>query len=165
MKVELIVLDGVHKGRPIPLPETIFLIGRDKQCHLRPHCRLVSQLHCAIAAWAGMVRVRDLKSRNGTFLNGQRIHGETTVEHGDELKLGSLRFGFRVENDGRPTGSEIQNDHELEWLLDSEAGSDFPINQTAVGSKQSDSAEPAGSKSVFAGKHLHDYVDQHKRRS
>jgi len=79
MAAKLNVVEGKHKDREIPLPETIFLVGRDRQCHLRPHCELVSKLHCAIAAWAGKVRVRDLKSRNGTFLNGKQIDGEVNV--------------------------------------------------------------------------------------
>jgi len=165
MKVELVVLEGNHKGRPIPLPETIFLIGRDSQCHLRPHCRLVSQLHCAIAAWAGKVRVRDLKSRNGTFVNGQRIVGEVPVEHGDKLSVGSLQFAFRVTDDGKPIGAGILNDREIGWLFESAADSDTLLNKTEVGIAIPLLTESAESKTVSAGKHLQDYVDQHKCRT
>ena len=73
MEVRLIVREGKSRGRDIPLPSTIFVIGRGQQCHLRPHCRLVSKLHCAIARWAGKVVVRDLKSSNGTYINNHRI--------------------------------------------------------------------------------------------
>src|SRR5260370_31896626 len=148
MKVELLVLEGNHRGRLIPLPETIFLIGRDSQCHLRLHCRLVSQLHCAIAAWAGKVRVRDLKSRNGTFLNGCRIDGEVAAEEGDRLKVGSHNFAFRVYADGRPTGADVRNDSELGWLLESGDDSDCLISRTDVIFKLPESAGNTGSKSV-----------------
>ena len=113
MEVKLVVLNGKHKDREIPLPSTIFLIGRDRQCHLRPHCPLVSKLHCAIAPWAGRVRVRDLKSRNGTFLNGQPIDGEVLVGDGDRLQaqavlsdsssILTLEMHFKV---GSPTALE-----------------------------------------------------------
>jgi len=123
VKVKLIVLEGKHKDREIPLPETIFMIGRDRQCHLRPHCASVSKLHCAIAAWAGQVRVRDLKSRNGTFLNEQRIEGEVVVHDGDQLRIGTLVFSFRIKtDDGVPIGAPISSG-DVQWLLDSASDS------------------------------------------
>ncbi len=115
MEVKLLVLEGKHKDREIPLPETIFLIGRDKQCHLRPHCQLVSKLHCAIAAWAGKVRVRDLKSRNGTFLNGQPVQGEVLVGDGDRLQVGRahIRAIGETEVDERGRGKNESDDQEV----------------------------------------------------
>src|SRR5262245_59879352 len=165
MEVKLIVLDGKHKDREIPLPETIFLIGRDRQCHLRPHCRLVSQLHCAVAAWAGVVRVRDLKSRNGTFLNGQRIDGEVPVENGDQLKVGSLQFRFRVTEDGSLAGAAITHEGEIGWLFDTSDEPAALLNQTEVGFTMSPVADVPEGKTVSAGKHLEDYVQQHRRHT
>ena len=60
MHVKLVVAKGKAKCREIPLPPTIFVIGRGSQCHLRPHCSRVSKLHCAIARWAA----DDLRSTN-----------------------------------------------------------------------------------------------------
>src|SRR5262249_47976308 len=62
MEVKLVVETGSARGRVIPLPTTVFTIGRGSKCHLRPHSLEVSKLHCAIAHWAGKVSVRDLKS-------------------------------------------------------------------------------------------------------
>lgn len=119
MEAALIVLHGTQRDRRIPLPETIFLIGRDRQCHLRPHCELVSKLHCAVAAWAGRVRVRDLRSRNGTFLNGRRIDGEVLVADGDLLRVGSVALAFRIRSqEGGPQTVPPRRD-DVQWLLDS----------------------------------------------
>src|SRR5262245_43551614 len=119
MNVKLVVLEGKHRGREIPLPETIFLIGRDPQCHLRPHCQGVSKLHCAIAAWAGKVRVRDLKSSNGTFLNGRPIRDEVGAGDGDRLQVGTLVFAFRIKaEDDAPQRAPV-SERDVEWLLDS----------------------------------------------
>lgn len=101
MQVRLIVLEGEAKDREIPLPESIFLIGQGGQCHLRPPCQQVSGLHCAIAAWAGKVRVRDLKSHSGTFVNDEPVHGEVAVRDGDRLRVGSHVFAFRIMDDPR----------------------------------------------------------------
>src|SRR5262245_50721735 len=178
MKATLIVLEGKHKDREIPIPETIFLIGRDRQCHLRPHCQLVSKLHCAIAAWAGKVRVRDLKSRNGTLLNGQAVNGEVAACDGDRLQVGTLVFAFRVEisTDAAPPSID---ENALRWLL--EAPSDSPVlspppatvakildaeSSATDGSVVTTTAEakPGGSKAVSAGQHLRDYFAQRKRQ-
>jgi len=170
VEAALLVLDDTHNDRLIPLPETIFLIGRDPQCHLRPHCELVSKLHCAIAAWAGRVRVRDLRSRNGTFLNGQLIRSEAVARDGDELRVGTLRFAFRIRaGAGDPRTAPVSK-HDVQWLLDSPADDAVlsPSRQTHV---RADSAEPAAepthvnkrrSKVVSAGRYLHDYFDQRR---
>ncbi|MCI0380339.1 MAG: FHA domain-containing protein [Gemmataceae bacterium] len=118
MDVRLIVTVGKDQGREIPLPSALFLIGRDRQCHLRLHCRQVSKRHCAIACWAGKVVVRDLKSRNGTFVNGQRIHSETRLRDSDALKVGSCTFTVRL-----PANAEnefplwLVHEGEVRWLL------------------------------------------------
>ena len=183
MAASLIVSEGVHKDREIPLPDTIFLIGRDAQCHIRPHCQSVSMLHCAIVAWAGKVRVRDFKSRNGTFINGQPIHGEVAVQDGDELKVGTLTFTIRVKNeDGAPSASKGEQLRDLQWLLDSPADSsvispskativvappseaDDGTNTHSANAKQGAAGKTPGSKSVSAGKHLRTYVENKKRR-
>ena len=163
MAVKLLVLEGVHTGREIPLPETIYLIGRDRQCHLRPHCRLVSQLHCAIAAWAGQVRVRDLKSRNGTFVNGRPVHGEVLVHDGDRLRVGSLVFAFHVCGSSINLAEPIRDPDEVDWLLDDVDDSDslIPINQTVLVAdlKTLTADTPSGSHSLSGGQHLRDYLD------
>src|SRR5262245_22552630 len=111
MDAALVVLEGKHKGCEIPLPETMFLIGRDRQCHLRPNCRQVSKRHCCIAAWAGKVRVRDLKSSNGTFVNGRPVDGEMLVADGDRLQVGTLVFAFKIKAEkGAPVPAPLRED-------------------------------------------------------
>lgn len=129
MNVSLIIQEGKQKGREIPLPETIFLIGRDPQCHLRPHCNAVSQLHCVIAAWAGKVRIRDLQSRNGTIVNGLKIRDEIEVEDGDEVQVGTLVFRIKCSKSGKTMASD--DAEEAKWLLFSSA--DSPVLSPGVG--------------------------------
>jgi pSer/pThr/pTyr-binding forkhead associated (FHA) protein len=161
-----LLLAGARDDRRIPLPETIFLIGRDRQCHLRPHCELVSKLHCAIAAWAGKVRVRDLRSRNGTYVNGRRIDGEVVVGNGDQLRVGSLVFVFRIKDaDGTPVTLPIAK-REVQWLLDSPPDEAVlsPGRRTQVRAAADESPAPAAAKRrtrvVSAGGHLRDYFDR-----
>jgi pSer/pThr/pTyr-binding forkhead associated (FHA) protein len=187
MEAKLIVLEGKNKDQEIPLPETIFLIGRDSQCHLRPHCQLVSKLHCAIVPWAGKLRVRDLKSRNGTFLNEQSVYGEVVAIDGDRLRVGSLLFAVRVAVGGSAPRVPPIRERDVRWLLDAPADSGVlsPSTPTVVvdraevvatvGLEDTDAgamsptaeapavAKKRGSKSVSAGQHLREYFERRKR--
>lgn len=97
MKFTLVVADGVHKGKVIPVPLPQFLIGRDPQCHLRPASAAISKRHCALLIRGTKVFVRDFRSTNGTFVNGQQIGNEQELHDGDELKLGPLLFRVKLE--------------------------------------------------------------------
>jgi pSer/pThr/pTyr-binding forkhead associated (FHA) protein len=125
MEVKLVVAHGPLQGRVVPLPPTVFLIGRGPRCHLRPHCRLVSKLHCAIARWAGKVVVRDLKSANGTFVNDCRVQGETRVNDGDTLKVGTLAFTFRIHTGDEVLPFQVILPGDVQWLMDEP--SDSPV--------------------------------------
>jgi pSer/pThr/pTyr-binding forkhead associated (FHA) protein len=162
MKVKLIVTGGTSSGREIPLPATVFLIGRGPRCHLRPHCRSVSKLHCALAMWAGKVVVRDLKSANGTLVNGQRIEGETRVEDGDTLQVGSLTFTFRLSaSDGDVEPVPVVRESEVKWLLDARADPSLALARTStaiplLGYHETDEAMAHGG-GLSAGVYLRDY--------
>ena len=58
----------------------------------------VSRVHAVFERFGDAWCVRDLGSRNGTFVNGGRIIGERALHSGDEIILGRLRLLFR----GRP---------------------------------------------------------------
>jgi pSer/pThr/pTyr-binding forkhead associated (FHA) protein len=170
MEVKLIVADGKAKGRVIPLPPTVFLIGRGTQCHLRPHCTRVSKLHCGIAQWAGKVVVRDLKSVNGTFVNDQRIQGEVRIHDGDRLRVGSLSFTFQVKVAGEDLlPIQVVREDDVRWLLDSPdasgslKASDTLCSETVeVHHEGAASSKPSSKPSVSAGQFLRDYVKKSK---
>jgi pSer/pThr/pTyr-binding forkhead associated (FHA) protein len=92
MELKLIVLAGAKQGLEIPLKKDKFLIGRAKECALRAGSEAISRRHCAIARTNGRWTARDLGSRNGTFVNDQRITEEVSLAPGDELRVGPLKF-------------------------------------------------------------------------
>ena len=57
----------------------------------------VSRVHAVLERVASRWCVRDLGSRNGTFVNGERIFGERPLRDGDEIRAGSVRFVARME--------------------------------------------------------------------
>jgi predicted component of type VI protein secretion system len=92
MEVKLRVLEGTNAGQEILLPVKTFMIGRAEECHLRPQSDLISRHQCAIIAEDSQVFVRDIGSKNGTFVNNERIRGEHPVKNGDRLRVGPLEF-------------------------------------------------------------------------
>ena len=57
----------------------------------------VSRVHAVLERLAGAWSVRDVSSRNGTFVNGSRVSGEARLGAGDELRIGRTRIVLRAE--------------------------------------------------------------------
>jgi DNA-binding CsgD family transcriptional regulator len=66
--------------------------------------RTVSRLHAMLERLPGGWTVRDLGSRNGTFLNGKRISELTVLRPGDRVRLGSAEAIFRGSGSGPVEG-------------------------------------------------------------
>jgi pSer/pThr/pTyr-binding forkhead associated (FHA) protein len=92
MKLKLIVLAGSKEGLEIPLKKDKFLIGRAKECALRAGSEAISRRHCAIIRREKGWTVRDLGSRNGTYVNDEKITKEVPLGDGDQLRVGPLSF-------------------------------------------------------------------------
>ena len=177
MEVKLVVMNGPHQGRVIPLPPTIFMVGRASRCHLRLHSLEVSKLHCAIATWAGKVVVRDLKSVNGTFVNGRRVHGEVRVLHGDTLHVGAIMFTFCIRSDSAEVPPvPVVHEGDVKWLIDTPAGpqdlaaDETNLVETAQLLDEEEMASPAvatagSTGELSAGQGLRDYFRQRKLKT
>jgi len=65
----------------------------------------VSRVHAVFERFGDTWCVRDLGSRNGTFVNGGRIIGERALHSGDEILLGRLRLLFHGPAQGTSTAA------------------------------------------------------------
>lgn len=73
---------------PITLREHApFVIGRDPNCDLVIANGKISSRHVQLIYQNGQIIVIDLQSTNGTFVNGQRMLGESRLQVGDSLSL------------------------------------------------------------------------------
>ncbi|MGE2721574.1 FHA domain-containing protein [Mycolicibacterium malmesburyense] len=64
------------------------------------HDETVSRLHAVLENLGFAWSIRDLGSRNGTYLNGERITAERVLRSGDEVRLGKSRLIFWEVRDG-----------------------------------------------------------------
>jgi hypothetical protein len=112
----LTIVVGPASGRGFILPLGPTLLGRAPEADVVLTDTSVSWLHAELMAGATNVEIRDLKSTNGTFVNGARIVESTELRDGDEVRVGSyvLRFSViatpslpqqSVDDPGAPSGS------------------------------------------------------------
>ena len=78
--------------RQIPVHCSPFLVGRRSNLALSLPCQSVSKVHAELRLIEDGLRVRDLSSTNGTYINGVKIVAEAAVQSGDLLQFGSVIF-------------------------------------------------------------------------
>lgn len=69
-------------------------IGRGKECGLTVCTDDASRRHAEVYEDGGSFLVRDLGSKNGTFVNGELIGGPRALEPGDRIGVGSNQITF-----------------------------------------------------------------------
>jgi hypothetical protein len=100
--VHLEGLTGNQKGQRFPIATTGVTIGRSSSCDIVLTDTCVSARHAWIGLVDGKITLRDLKSRNGTFLNAQLRSpiSEVPLRAGDTIFIGGhLGEQFRFDAD------------------------------------------------------------------
>jgi pSer/pThr/pTyr-binding forkhead associated (FHA) protein len=93
MGVHLSMLRGEWAGGTVDIPQGKFLIGREVDCQLQSQSPFVSRHHCVLLHDEFAIRIRDLGSKNGTYVNGERIgSGEPVLSPGDFIAVGEIEF-------------------------------------------------------------------------
>jgi len=113
-RITLEVIGGDPQGDKYVFAErTTCLIGRGRDCQLRlpdaDGLMSISRHHCLLDINPPVLRIRDLGSRNGTFVNGRKIGQRTEgaaagppavlecdLKDGDEIRIGGTVFRVRV---------------------------------------------------------------------
>jgi predicted component of type VI protein secretion system len=128
MNVKLVISSGKSAGRAISMKRPTLLIGRAEECDVRPLSEDVSRRHCAIHAGPADVWVEDLGSRNGTFVNGERITGKVKVADGDMVRVGALELKVSC---AAPAAAPRGEEDVSRWLMaDAPPAGMFDTTQT-----------------------------------
>lgn len=70
-------------------------IGRHPDCLITVGERSVSGRHAEIDGEGGEFAIKDIGSRNGTFVNDERIEGRVKLKHGDTIRFGNAQARFQ----------------------------------------------------------------------
>ena len=90
----LVVRRGPDSGARFLLDEDVTLAGRHPDSDIFLDDVTVSRKHAEFRRRGTRFTVADLKSLNGTFVNGQRIDGEVDLFDGTEVQVGKFKFTF-----------------------------------------------------------------------
>jgi pSer/pThr/pTyr-binding forkhead associated (FHA) protein len=153
----LVIQSGKHKGKKVKLADPEIIIGRDEEAKIRIASTEVSRQHCQLIPREDGVLVRDLGSRNGTFVDGVPIQGEVLLQPGGSLAVGPLVFELLGGESAKKTAAtktglkkngdpKLSDDDIASWLT--EEGQLLTSDTTIVKSKDAEkmraSTPPAG---------------------
>jgi len=121
------------------LGEKPITIGRSPEADVVVLDEKASRIHCGIRLWDGEFYIKDLKSRNGTYVNDQRVE-VAKLKAADRIRIGSIVFLFE-QDPTKSTGVALQ---EMEQEMAQGKGYST-ILQEIVG-KMEDQPAPAGAE-------------------
>ena len=88
-------------------------IGRSREADIPLLDDKVSRVHCGIRLSDGEFYLKDLKSRNGVFINGQRVEDTAKLKVGDRIQIGSTIFVLETatnQEDAQKALGNVQNE-------------------------------------------------------
>lgn len=96
----IVVLDGEMATHNWILDQEKMILGRDDTCDLVMPMRQISRQHVVFRRVDdGKYVIEDLESRNGTWLNGNRVEGTFQISDGDEINL-AMKYRLRFVGSG-----------------------------------------------------------------
>ena len=81
--------------RHFPLQQGENIVGRDPAAHVTLRATAVSRRHAIITVNGDTATVTDLDSKNGTFLEGEKISGAVALNDGAAIRFGSVETTYR----------------------------------------------------------------------
>ena len=94
----LLLLDDNAPPKRFPLHSLPAVIGRNPPADLVLEGTTVSRRHCRLELQDGQMRLTDLGSTNGTFVNGARLNQALTLEDGANIGVGIHRLRYHRRN-------------------------------------------------------------------
>jgi DNA-binding winged helix-turn-helix (wHTH) protein len=96
------------ENRDIQLREGENVLGRDLNATVRLESLRISRYHARIVLNEQEAILEDLGSKNGTFLNGERIAEPARLGQGDQIRVGPFLLTFLVSHPGATTETEVR---------------------------------------------------------
>ena len=105
MKIQLVLLNKDGTTKTFDLPGRITTIGRRRECDLCIPLMVVSRRQCQLNYDGDSLKIHDLKSTNGTYINGTRIDvAEIELNAGDRIQVGPVTLVVQIDGKGADEG-------------------------------------------------------------
>lgn len=88
---------GWNPGQVIPLTRPSVILGRHPDCDIVLDLGPVSRQHARVLQIGQQYYIEDLHSRNGTFVNDERLEGRRRLDENDEIRICDVVFSFHYE--------------------------------------------------------------------
>ena len=95
---KLLALSGPLRSKAFDLNEEVLSVGREAGASILIDHKSVSRRHCVFRSEGMTYRISDEGSRNGTFVNGERVE-ERVLCHGDRIMVGNSSFMFLTRDE------------------------------------------------------------------
>lgn len=86
----LIVRSGPDAGTAVEIGDEPVVLGRQQGCDLLVRDARASRRHLELVPEDGGVRLNDLGSANGTYLDGRKVEQTVLLEGGEEIRIGAV---------------------------------------------------------------------------
>lgn len=97
------IVRGPFAGASFQVDRAVCSIGRGEENDVRIRDDTVSLTHATLLRKRGAWFVVDLRSMNGTFVDGSRVSGERELHTGARVRLGAVELSFRaIESEDQP---------------------------------------------------------------
>jgi pSer/pThr/pTyr-binding forkhead associated (FHA) protein len=119
-----------HLGQIYQLAQRQTLVGRSRRCTIVLSSRLASREHCVLERSGAALTLIELGSKNGTWVNGERVSRRRQLATGDEIRIGSDHLEV-IEN-GRPVDGEPRRQVETLRMARKPSEDQFEDDSTAT---------------------------------
>lgn len=113
-KIPPITLKGDSPGAKMFLShnQAELMIGRQSDCEIVAEDDTVSSRHASLSFHHKQWWIKDLGSKNGTYLNDERITTATVIMTDDHIRCGKLSWTIEIQSEQVDQERKIGNDHE-----------------------------------------------------
>jgi len=101
LKFTYVLVPDAAPEQKLRLTKMNNLLGREEHCDIVVNSGQVSRKHCLLEVWEEHLKVKDLDSSNGTFVNGIPIR-DGFLKAGDQLSLGDYKMILQKEQKKAP---------------------------------------------------------------
>jgi len=106
------------------------VLGRDSTCDLILNKRSISRFHAQVTLSQGTYYLEDMRSTNGTFVNGTKVQSRTSLKDGDRITIHDVPIAFLLSDDAVmdvPTMSQTSPLHPVSSVTLADSGPNLTI--------------------------------------